>query len=557
MMRTCVLQAFAILVFFSAASIVCADMQEMAWDDAGRGISGTDLHSLAISPVNPDIVYASADKVVYKTIDSGKTWSEVLSFGATDNTINTVAADPLNAEVVYAGTAKGLYRSRDQGMQWEIIFNGIGELENTIFAITVNPNKSENVYIGTIAGIFFTENNGEQWEKGQNLPSKIIATSISADKRNPHILYAASVRGIYKSLNRGIVWERIYESDFDEEDISYFIDNGEEDVEESDITEMRDISHIRKIQIDPSDTKIIYAATSRGLLTSNDSGATWTYASKIGLVSANMRDIALTLADSNHVYAATDRGVFRYSKNTASWDEIYKGMVSSDVRGLYLGPALEKDTLSLWAVTKKGIYKATPSLNASAQPNEGSENNLTVPGDMLAMFDHEPSIEEIKGAAIEYAEVSPDKISSWRTAAANRAWLPDLRFSYDKDKDWQNSDYFYSTASEKYKDDDITRGKDSGWSVSLSWELGDLIWNSAQTSIDARSRLMVQLRDDVLNEVTRLYFERRRLQIDMHLSPPVDIKGRIEKDLRLQELTANIDALTGSYLSRRLTVKKY
>jgi len=40
----------------------------------------------------------------------------------------------------------------------------------------------------------------------------------------------------------------------------------------------------------------------------------------------------------------------------------------------------------------------------------------------------------------------------------------------------------------------------------------------------------MQLRDDILDEVTRLYFERGRLQ----------------------ELTADIDGLTGGYLSRRL-----
>jgi hypothetical protein len=82
--------------------------------------------------------------------------------------------------------------------------------------------------------------------------------------------------------------------------------------------------------------------------------------------------------------------------------------------------------------------------------------------------------------------------------------------------------------------------------------LGELVWNNDQTSIDTRSRLMVQLRDDVLNEVTRLYFERKRLQAELLHSPPQGVMEKVEKELRLQELTADIDAITGFYLSMRL-----
>jgi hypothetical protein len=38
----------------------------------------------------------------------------------------------------------------------------------------------------------------------------------------------------------------------------------------------------------------------------------------------------------------------------------------------------------------------------------------------------------------------------------------------------------------------------------------------------------------------------------MLYSPSKEIMDRVEKRLRLQELTADIDALTGFYLSRRL-----
>jgi len=555
MMKMCVLRVSILVVCFFAASPGHSEMEGREWKYVSSGIGNADLHSIAVCPSDPAVVYAGSYKVAYRTTDRGNTWTEILSLRGTDNGINTLAADPLHKEVIYAGTAKGLYRSRDQGLHWERIFQGVGGPENMIFAVFVNSHTSENIFIGTLAGIFFTEDGGRNWVRGQYLPAYSIITSISGDAYDPHILYAASARGIYKTIDRGIGWNRIHESAFDESALYNFIADDEEGMEEVDITEMRDGSHIRKIIPDPGDRGIIYAATPRGLLVTHNSGITWTTSGSIGLVSHNIRDIAISPGDPEYVYAATDRGIFRYSRNSDSWDELYKGIASSDIRCLAFARAEKNSPPVLWAITRSGVYKSSPSLASAVPQNAGPGYGRPEARDVLRMFDDEPSIEEIKEAAIAYAEVSPDKIREWRRAAAKRAWLPNVSMKYGSAKDWQSSSYFYSTRDEKYKDDDITDGKDSDWYISLTWNLGDLIWDDAQTSIDNRSKLMVQLRNDVLNEVTRLYFERRRFQIDLLMSSPGNDKEDIDNALRLQELTASIDALTGSFLSRRIAQK--
>lgn len=550
-------------VVLSSILLVClftvsqgnAIMRGMEWKDVSRGIIDSDLRSLAVSPADPAVAYAGSYKVIYRTPDGGDTWTEVLSLRGTDNVINTLAAGSLNMQAIYAGTSKGLYRSTDQGLHWEKIFKGVGEPENMIFTVFINSNIPENIYIGTLAGILFTQNGGANWERAQNFPSDIIVTSITADSKDPHVLYAASARGIYKSADMGARWVRIHESAFDDSNLNSFIVDNEATVEETDMISLRDTSPIRKIQADPADGRVIYAATSNGLLATNDSGQTWKTTGSTGLVSHNIRDIEISSGYPDYVYAATDRGIFRYSRSTDSWNELYKGITSSDIRCLAFASTEENGPPVLWAITRTGVYKSSPSVPAAASGNAGQQPVVAEAPDVLHMFDYEASIEEIKDAAIEYAEVSPDKIREWRRAVANRAWLPDLSIKYGKARDWQSSSYFYSTKDEKYTDDDITKGSDSDWYISLSWNLGDLIWDNVQTSIDNRSKLMVQLRDDVLNEVTRLYFERRRLQIELVMSPPGNDRDYIEKDLRLQELTASIDALTGSFLSRSIAEK--
>jgi hypothetical protein len=64
------------------------------------------------------------------------------------------------------------------------------------------------------------------------------------------------------------------------------------------------------------------------------------------------------------------------------------------------------------------------------------------------------------------------------------------------------------------------------------------------------SSLGVQLRNDILDDLRRTYYERKRLQFELMSDPrPKDMNTKFEKELRLQELTQAIDDLTGNYFS--------
>ncbi|MDD5072652.1 MAG: hypothetical protein PHO67_03110 [Candidatus Omnitrophica bacterium] len=162
---------------------------------------------------------------------------------------------------------------------------------------------------------------------------------------------------------------------------------------------------------------------------------------------------------------------------------------------------------------------------------------------------NEPSILELQRAAIKYAEVSPDKIVNLRRLAALKALMPEISVGYDTD--------IYRTISTATSNgrtnffigpDDEARG----WDVSASWDLGDLVYNTAQTSIDSRSKLMVELRNDIMEALNTAYFERKKLQKQLIRITDKESPSYTERELRIEELTATIDGLTGGYLSRKL-----
>ncbi len=525
----------------AAVSSAGAGMQAVAWKDAGRGIRDSDLLAVAAAPGSPGTVYIASGSAVYMSPDAGESWEEVLSFRGTGNAVNALAVTGARG-IVYAGAGDGLYKSRDRGKTWERIFTAMGGVQGGVFCIAVDPAAPGTIFIGTGSGLFLTGDGGAGWEKARGIPSGTMISSIAVSPSDHQTVYAAGDGGLYKSRNSGADWERL---------LVTYVSEPEEDghprgtAEETETGGIRAGAVIRVIAVDPADGGRVYLGTPEGLLASSNGGLTWERIPGRGLVSRDIRDIAVDPSDGS-VYAATGRGVFAYSGTEKRWEGLYSGLTSADVRSLSLALPGGGASGTLFAATKRGVFK---TIRAARDGVGRPADNVMEYRKLSSAFVHEPSIGEIREAAIIYAEVQPEKIEKWRKAAARRAWLPDLRVAYQKHRGWQSSDYFYKG---EVADDDVTEDTDREWSVSLTWELGDLIWNSSQTSIDSRARLMVQLRDDILNEVTRLYFERRRLQYEMLLSPAGDTRVRIENELRLQELTADIDALTNSYLSKRL-----
>ena len=121
--------------------------------------------------------------------------------------------------------------------------------------------------------------------------------------------------------------------------------------------------------------------------------------------------------------------------------------------------------------------------------DENSAPLETQTQDILKRFEGEPSISDVQEAAIKYAEVHPDKIKEWRDAARKKALLPNVSVGLDR----YVTDYWHWDSGTN--PDTLQKGKDAvSWDVTMTWDMGELIWNNDQTSIDTRSKLMEQLR---------------------------------------------------------------
>jgi len=488
------------------------------WENLTGSIKDLNLNAIAIDPIDSNVVFVGSSKRLYRSTDSGENWKDIFTVYGSGR-INFIVIDKKDSKTIYIATSNGLFKTVDSGSAWRRIFKGIGSEKKEVTSVAIHPFNSDMVYAGTKKGFFISKNKGNSW---RTLAGGMEVNFVAISPTHPDIFYIAAAKGIFKTTDSGKHWERVFIAKQENDKIEEFDDDNPE------VEGQKGSKEINCVAISPLDTNKIYLGTKRGVFISKDAARTWQKMSSAGLKSEQVNFIILPKGVPSFIYAATKDGVFKFEKKNELWQELYMGITADHMNML----AFDTHGASLWSVGDGGVFKLV-SQNSGIMKKENDN--------VLSLFANEPTAREVQKAAIKYAEVSPEKIKAWRKGAKYRSLLPQFSVSYDKTISYSKSDFWIGPYD---------------WGLDLKWDLADLIWNPYQKDIDVRSRLMVQLRDDILDEVTHLYYERRRLQTEFLLFPPEDAKMRMDKKIRLQELTSNIDALTDGYLSRRSQAQK-
>ncbi len=202
------------------------------WSFAGLRETGQ-IATIRIHPTNPDTVYvastgnpfkANKERGVFKSIDGGKTWKNVLhvsdDLGAAD-----VELQPGHPDVVFAciwhGLRKpwtiisgsmdgGIYRSTDAGEHWTKLSTG---LPNQLFGrsnVAISAANPNRIYALIEAkpgsGLYRSEDGGSSWtltNGAGNLTTRpFYYDTLGVDPNNPDVVYVGN-EGWFKSTDGG------------------------------------------------------------------------------------------------------------------------------------------------------------------------------------------------------------------------------------------------------------------------------------------------------------------------------------------------------------------
>lgn len=187
----------------------------------------TGVSDMEMDPRNPDILYAAShqrerrvyskidggpESAIYKSVDAGASWSK-LKRGLPKGDVGRIglALSPVNPDILYAvielpGNKGGFYRSCDMGESWEKRSDKVSsspQYYNKLYADPKNPDLV--VLMDTRAGL--SADGGKTWEniEGSNKHVDNHALWINPDDTNQYLMGCDG--GLYESYDRAKTWQ--------------------------------------------------------------------------------------------------------------------------------------------------------------------------------------------------------------------------------------------------------------------------------------------------------------------------------------------------------------
>ena len=242
--------------------------------------------------------------------------------------INAVTIDPNNSNIIYVGSpAGGCWKSTNAGNSWIPLTDNLGSLG--VSGIAIDPNNSNNIYIATGDG----------------------------DGNDTYSI------GVMKSTDAGATWSA------------------------TGLNWTTTLTRVmRKILIHPTNSNILWVATSNGLFKTTDAGVNWN-----SVASGSIRDIELNPANPNTIFICTNTEIYKSTNGGDNFTAASTGIPGSGIGRLSIAVTAD-DTNYVYVIATndfdyglEGIYRSTDGGNnysiRSNSPNVmGWNTNGSDPG---------------------------------------------------------------------------------------------------------------------------------------------------------------------------------
>ncbi len=407
-----------IIVLFSLVSLGFMEISA-TWQELQGSPNGSDITAIALSAENPARLYIGTKQALYAT-SNREDYQTLFHLPLSAGQVNFIYDSGKFINTVYAATEDGLYKGMRDGSNWVKMFSSSDENSRRCLSFTI---AEGTLYLGTLNGLFYQKANSLYWEK---IPSELSNRPIFYLSQDDKYVYAATDNELFRLDRQLQKIEKIFTARISKEATSA--------EDEGFIIIPHSINYLTV-----SDSLIVIATT-EGIFVSNNSGDTWTTVPQnsipLDVVTSLLPLTKFDTVRNFSILMGTQRGAYLLRDGRGT--PLYKGMETSDIRYL-----VKDEGNTVYAATDKGVFSLP--LEALLPGNYGRRNittsvaavstkpvgnqDIKVLNDYVSLerqFDNEPNINEVHQWAIDYAEVSPDKIKDWRNLAGKKAIFPNV-----------------------------------------------------------------------------------------------------------------------------------
>src|SRR6267154_4783381 len=301
-------------------------------------LHGKSLRALSFAASDPKTLVVGALDGIYRTRNGGHDWERISPENHAEiKNVESIAIDPLNPDVIYAGTWHLPWKTEDGGKTWHNIKKGVID-DSDVFSIVIDRAQPANLFISACSGIYRSESAGEMFRKIQGIPYSARRTRmLQMDPTDHNVVYAGTTEGLWKTTDAGATWKHMTGSNIIINDVlidprhpSHVLlatDRGgvlsSDDGGVTFTASNRGFTHRQAaaLLVDRSNNAVLYAGVLNdkefgGVFVSHDAGQTWKQTSD-GL---DGRDVfVLRQAADNSLVAGTDHGIFVLKTNLSRW----------------------------------------------------------------------------------------------------------------------------------------------------------------------------------------------------------------------------------------------
>jgi hypothetical protein len=187
----------------------------------------------------------------------------------------------------------------------------------------------------------------------------------------------------------------------------------------------------------------------------------------------------------------------------------------------------------------------------SDEPPRRAQRPRLDPAVARALAAEDPPVAALRAAATALVLAEPDRARSLVERARFAGWLPELRLMVDRRFSRTESvDLGTPTDQTALAPVGIDSVNDVRYQARATWDLGKLIFNPDEIGAQFQALRTADTRREIESLVIRLYFERRRLKAESATADDLDMLPGSKRELRIAEIEAELDALTGGAFTR-------